>query len=175
MTATDTKATRKTSRAKGANGRDRQTSADPTRARVRAATWWTDKREGAFLQLTEGKGMREVAAGLGIGERTLYTWREDPRWQRRLVELRDRREERFAEAMLGIDQAAMDSMKAHVAKDPHAALEWLHRRGIVQKPAEKVGMTPEFEKQIGEIREGVTGDEIAATIRAVAKYAETET
>jgi len=169
------KATKKARKPKGAASRKPTISGAPTRARVKEAAWWNERRETAFGLLVAGAAVMHVAQSVGVDESTLYDWRSSPMWQRRLVELRDARESRFAEAMLGIDEAAVMSMKTHVMSDPSAALEWLHRRGILPKPSDTPALSAEFEKQLGEMREGVTGDQIAAAIRAVARYAASET
>ena len=46
------------------------------------------KREAAALLLTSGKNVRDTAAQLAIGERTLHRWREDPAFRKRETALR---------------------------------------------------------------------------------------
>ena len=46
------------------------------------------RRESAALLLAAGKTVCDAAAELGIGERTLHRWREDPAFSKRVKDLR---------------------------------------------------------------------------------------
>jgi hypothetical protein len=110
--------------------------------------WWAaePRREQLFeetwRQMSEPHGSRTTAAlRLNVPPRTAYRWRNHLAWRWRWRSLTNTRREQFQEDLVQIDSWAMNYLRYHVRDDPRAALEVLHRRGILPRIPEKIEVT----------------------------------
>ncbi len=103
--------------------------------------WWAGKRDQAYAAMMEGATLVEIAERLGVCRGTLYQWRSHPFWRERLAAHRKSLLERHEDRLRAVEDAAVEALVAHVAKEASTAMEFLHRRGVVSKPNDKVEVT----------------------------------